>query len=179
MNKTILFGSLLAVFLMVMVPNVNALEYNEVREFQKIKSEESINKFLNLDKYGIPLLKNIEELLKKEIGFVKYLLLSFIGSILFILTYPVYILLYFITYLTGLVMEFILNNFIPVLPGFIFLFLILLLSFPYTILVFSSAFILQFVAELILIFPSLENLLSNLTDFFIFLIDPLKIIESD
>ncbi len=59
MKKTILFGSLLAVFLMLMIPNVSALEYNEVKE----KQEELIEKHCTNNIFN----KNLVERLKQEV----------------------------------------------------------------------------------------------------------------
>ena len=45
MKRTIMFGSLLAVFLMVMIPNVNAVEYTQVKETQETFMESQLNIF--------------------------------------------------------------------------------------------------------------------------------------
>jgi 4-amino-4-deoxy-L-arabinose transferase-like glycosyltransferase len=55
MNKTILFGSLLVVFLLLMMPNIKAVEYEQVKQTR--------NSFLEEYLSDRPLLGNIKELL--------------------------------------------------------------------------------------------------------------------
>lgn len=47
MKRTIMFGSLIAFFLIIMIPNVNAVEYNQIEETIKIELKETINSKLN------------------------------------------------------------------------------------------------------------------------------------
>jgi hypothetical protein len=58
-NKTILFGSLLAVFLMLMIPNISAIEYNAVES----TIEEKINELCRIN--PLSLLQNFERKLTK------------------------------------------------------------------------------------------------------------------
>jgi len=54
MNKTIVFVSLLAVFLMLMIPNVSAVEYNQVKEKQEVFIQNHIDDLQeNLEKIDL------------------------------------------------------------------------------------------------------------------------------
>ena len=45
MKRTIIFGSLLTVFLLLLIPNVNAVEYTQVKETQETFIENRLNIF--------------------------------------------------------------------------------------------------------------------------------------
>ena len=55
-KKTILFGSLFAVFILVMVPNINALEFQELKEDFKEKNDHIISIFDSLANKNIDIL---------------------------------------------------------------------------------------------------------------------------
>jgi len=56
-KKTILFGSLFAVFILVMVPNINALEFRELKEDFKEKNDHIISIFNALANRNINVIK--------------------------------------------------------------------------------------------------------------------------
>jgi hypothetical protein len=67
MKKTIVFGSLLAVFLMLMIPNVSAIEYKTIRDTsKKIVDARTNEKLKNFNGFIESLLKERIIDLKKE-----------------------------------------------------------------------------------------------------------------